>query len=388
VHTARVSMALAHYLTYARLRGPLDSTAQRLAGRQQALLRHLRTYAAREVATTAGPPPGPVEFGYCLRVLLGQGNFSQSELAFLDGLSPLVAGSAAQRQFQRFFPADRVFYARGGSLRHSGGYLTSAIIFAARQQIPQLSQCLNKLNEQAADLDDANGGLAVLPYLVKNELLTPDNLTTLLQECSEVGGFPFGEMYAATVYSLLSVSPTDDVYAVGVDFQAAAQENACRTGSINPDLLDVDRVSFALPTAVRDKAWAVLLETTRRVGSEKPLFASGDGPDRSARNIPFLQAFLAKMHGTYQAELLHDAGAAAESFASFSQALAELQRRGGRNAALSLLNWNLGTAQNVEITQASSVNQDPVSYLQQPTRPKTVFLQAYYTCSFDAFFRS
>jgi hypothetical protein len=388
VHTARISMALAHYLTYARLRGPLDGTAQRLARRKQTLLRHLRDYAAREVATTAGPPPGPVEFGYCLRVLLGQGDFRPDELAFLDGLNPLVPGSAAQRQFKRFFPPDRVFYAHGGSLQHSGGYLTSAIIFAARRQIPQLSQCLDVLNEQTSSLDDANGGLAVLPYLVKYKGLTPDNLTTLLQECSEVGeGFPFGEMYAATVYSLLSVSPSDDVYAVGMDGQPAAEENACRTGSINPDLLDVDRVSFALPTAVRDTTWAVLLATPQRVGSEKPLFASSDGPDRSARNIPFLQAFLAKMHGTYEAELLHDASAAAESFATFSQALAELKRHGGRNAALNLLKWNLGTAQVVEITQAGSVNQDPLSYLQQPTRPKTIFLQAYYTCSFDAFFR-
>ena len=388
VYTARVSMALAHYLAYAQLRpGPLDSTAQGLARHQQALLRRLRGYAEHEVATTAGPPPGPVEFGYCLRVLLGQGNFNQDELAFLDGLNPLVPGSAAQRQFRRFFPPDRVFYAHGGSLQHSGGYLTSAIIFAARRQPAQLIQCLETLNEQTASLDDANGGLAVLPYLVKYELLTPDNLTTLLQKGSEVGGFPFGELYAATVYSLLSTSPTDDVYGVGIDFQPAAQENACRTGSINPNLLDVDRVSFALPTAVRDKTWAVLLETPRRVGSEKPLFASGDGPDRSARNIPFLQAFLAKMHGTYQAELLRDTAAAAESFASFSQALAELKAHGGRNAALNLMQWNLGTAQEVEITQANSVNQDPISFLQQPTRPKTNFLQEYYTCSFDAFFR-
>ena len=389
VYTARTTMALAYYLAYAQLRpGPADSTQRHLASRQQALLRHLRDYAAREVATTAGPPPGPVEFGYCLRVLLAQGNFQPAELAFLDGLSPLVPGSAAQRQFQRFFPPNRVFYARGGQLKHSGGYLTSAIIFAARRQPAQLSQCLDILSGQAADLDDANGGLAVLPYLVKYELLTPANLTTLLQECSEVGeGFPFGEMYAATVYSLLSTSPTDEVYAVGVNFQATAQESACRTGSINADLLDMDRVSFALPTAVRDKTWAVLLETPLRVGSEKPLFVSGNGLDRSARNIPFLQAFLAKMHGTYQAELLHDARAADSSFTSFSQALAELKKRGGSHAALDLMKWNLGTAQEVEITQASSVNQDPVSYLQQPTRPKTVFVQAYYTCPFNAFFR-
>ncbi len=389
VYTARVSMALAHYLAYAKLRpGPLDSTAQRLARRKQVLLQHLRNYAAREVTTTAGPPPGPVEFGYCLRVLLGQGSFSPAELVFLDGLNPLVPGSAAQRQFRRFFPPDRVFYARGGSLRHSGGYLTSAIIFAARRQPVQLQQCLDVLSEQAAGLDDANGGLAILPYMVKYEVLTSENLTTLLQACSEVGeGFPFGEMYAGTVYSLLSISPTDAVYAVGVDFQPAAEENACRTGSINPNLLDVDRVSFALPTATRDKVWSVLLETTLRVGSEKALFASGDGPDRSARTIPFLQAFLAKMHGTYQAELLHDADAAAQSFAKFSQALAELKHRGGDRAALSLLNWNLGTAQDVGITRANSVNQDPVSYLQQPTRPRTEYLQAYLTCRFDAFFR-
>jgi hypothetical protein len=387
VYTARVSMALGHYLTYARLRpGPLDSTVQHLAHRQQALLRRLRDYAEREVATTVDLPPGPVEFGYCLRVLLGQGDFKPSELAFLDGLNPLVPGSAAQRQFRRFFPPDRVFYAHGGSLQHSGGYLTSAIIFAARRQPAQLIQCLETLHEQATGLDDTNGGLAVLPYLVKYELLTPDNLTTLLQKGSEVGDFPFGELYAATVYSLLSLSPTNDVYAVGIDFQPAAQENACRTGSINPDLLDVDRVSFALPTAVRDKTWAVLLETAQRVGSEKALFASGDGPDRSARNIPFLQAFLAKMHGTYQAELLHDAGAAAASFASFSQSLDELKRNGGGHAALNLLKWNLGTAQDVGITRAISVNQDPVSYLQQPTRPKTVYLQAYLPCGFDAFF--
>jgi hypothetical protein len=388
VYTARTVMVLAHYLAYARLRpGPLPGTARHLAARQVVLLHRLRDYAAREVATKVDSPPGPVEFGYCLRVLLGQGNFKPAELAFLDGLNPLVPGSAAQAQFRRFFPADRVFYARGGSLQHSGGYLTSAIIFAARRQLPQLHQCLDRLNEQADKLDDANGGLAVLPYLVKYELLTPDNLTTLLQECGEVGGFPFSEMYAGTVYSLLSISPTDDVYAVGNDYHTFVNEDACRTGSINPDLLDVDRVSFALPTAVRDKAWAVLLATPQRVGSEKPLFVSGDGPDRSARNIPFLQAFLAKMHGTYQAELLHNAGAAAGSFANFSQALIELKRRGGSHAMLNLINWNFGTAQDVGITRANSVNQDPVKYLQLPTRPKTVYLQAYFTYGFDTFFR-
>ena len=387
VYTARTIMALAYYQAYARLRPTPAPHLQDLARRQQALLQRLRAYAAQEVATTAGPPPSPVELGYCLRVLLGQGTFQPAELAFLDKLNPLMAGSAAQRQFQRFFPPDRVFYARGGSLKHSGGYLTSAIIFAARRQPAQLSQCLRLLRKQADKLDDANGGLAVLPYLVKYELLTPDNLTPLLHECSTVGeGFTFGEMYAATVYSLLSASPTDDAYAVGATSQAVAQENACRTGSINPDLLDIDRVSFALPTAVRDKTWVVLLETPLRVGSEEPLFASGNGPDRSARNIPFLRAFLAKMHGIYQAELLHDAGAAAASFSSFSRALADLQQRGGRYAALDLMKWNLGTAQRVEITQASSVNQDPVSYLQQPTRPKTVFMQSYYTCSFNTFF--
>nr|GFC72880.1 hypothetical protein [Tanacetum cinerariifolium] len=52
-------------------------------------------------------------------------------------------------------------------------------------------------------------------------------------------------------------------------------------------------------------------------------------------------------------------GKAAESFASFSQALAELKRNGGSNATIDLMNWNLGTAQTVGITQASSANQDP-----------------------------
>jgi hypothetical protein len=400
VYTARTSMAMAHYLAYARLRpGQLDSTDRYLARRQQVLLQHLRDYAAREVITKVGPPPSPVEFGFCLRVLLGQGDFSPADLRFLDGINPLQHGTAAREQFLRLFPRTRYIYINnGGNIGHSGGYLTSAIVFAALRQPAQAAQCLDSLRLHTTELtDETHGGMALVPYLVKYGLFTAANLYPLLHKCSLTSqGTKFSELYAATVYSLLSVSPSDYSYAVSLaqDASASRTTDASPTDSVDPEYLNVNRVSFSVPKEVREKTWAALYQAIPTVAAAPALFYAEDRSERVGpatakyqRNKLFLEAFLAKNHGTYLAEITHDSVAAAQSFAGFSRALSALKTVLRPSELVSAIEWDLGTAEEIGITQASLAARNPIRYLQQPTRPKTMFVGLYFTCAADAFFR-
>jgi hypothetical protein len=415
VYAARVIMALTHYLTYAQLqkdkeesytgpeprfgfvhvlREPLAGPVQALVRSKQRLLQRLLAYAQQEVATTTGAPPSPVEFGFCLRVLLGQGEFAPAELRFLDGINPLIPGPARQ-QFLRFFPRARAIY-NEGSLGHSGGYLTSAIVFAALRQPTQTAQCLDSLRQYATKLEsETDGGLALIPYLVKYRLLTPSNIYPLLHKCSLAGGFSFNELYAATVYSLLSVSPNEASYAVSPDHQATAAHaaDASASGAVDPQHLNADRVSFSVPVAVREQVWAALRQAVPTVAKAQALFYKDEADEPAGltttkyrRNKLFLEAFLAKSRGTYLAAIAHDSAAASQSFTDFSRALSDLKLVCRPTDLISTLEWNLGTAEAVGITQASSVAQSPVRYLQQPTRPKTTFVGSYFTCAFDAFF--
>jgi hypothetical protein len=402
VYTARVVMALTHYLTYAQLRQnrgePLAGPNQALMHSKQRLLLRLRKYTEREVAITSGPAPSPVEFGFCLRVLLGQGDFSPADLRFLTGIDPLVPGSVARRQFLRIFPRTRFIYTADGNIGHSDGYLTSAIVFAALRQSTQVAQCLDSLRLHNAQLtDEANGGMALIPYLVKYGLFTADNIYPLLHKCSQTAqGTKVSGMYAATVYSLLSVSPSNASYAVSPAHNAPISQatNASRTGSVGLEQLNTNRVSFSVPTKVREKTWAALYQAIPTVAMAPGLFYTdgrseqvGPATARYQRNKLFLEAFLAKNHGTYLAALAHDSVAAAQSFAEFSRALAALKLVCRPAELVSALEWDLGTAEEVGITQASSVGRNPIHYLQQPTRPKTMFVGGYFTCAADAFFR-
>jgi hypothetical protein len=400
VYAARLVMALTHYLTYAELRhakrGSLPTGPnQMLVRSKQRLLLRLREYAQQEVASTNGAAPSPVAFGFCLRVLLGQGKFSPAELRFLDGINPLTPG-AARQQFLRLFPRTRAIYANEGSLGHSGGYLTSAIIFAALRQPTQVAQCLDSLRQHATQLvNEKDGGMALIPYLVKYSLFTPDNIYPLLRKCSLVGDMSFNNLYAATVYSLLSVSPNEDSYAVSPDQQASTAHaaDASESGSVDPDQLNINRVSFSVPLAVREQTWTALRQAIPTVAKAQGLFYKdeiGELPGPAAakyqRNKLFLEAFFAKNRGIYLAAIAHDSVAAAQSFADFSRALSTLKLVCRPTELVSTLDWNLGTAEEVGITQASTVAQSPLRYLQQPTRPKTIFVGSYFTCAFDAFF--
>ena len=398
VYTARTVMAITYYLSYAALhqqqgahsRVAPTADLQRLAAIKQKLLLRLRAYTQREITTTKGAAPNPVDFGFCLRVLLGQGNFTLTELRFLDGLHPLKPGSAARRQFLRFFPAELNLYVAAGQIGHSGGYQTAAIIFAAQRQPAQLAQCLDSLRHQATKLDDVDSGIAFIPYLVKYDLFTPENVHSLLRRCSLIGDFPFHELYAATVYSLLSVSPAPRVYMVSPYYRAPKMRapDGLSLGSVNPDRLNIDRVSFSVPDSVRDKVWATLQQATPTIAAAEPLFMekSAHSSSNIPRNEAFLEAFLAKNHGSYLAEIKHNAAAATESFTTFSQALTRLKTELKGQEMINAFQWDLGSTELIQITQASSVAQEPIRYLQQTTRPKTMMFEAYYTYAYNAFF--
>jgi hypothetical protein len=405
VYTARLVMVLTYYLAQAgqhRVGQALPparqlAVVQRLRAAKQRLLAHLYEYVRCEVQTAVGEAPNAIEVGFCLRVLLSQGTCTAGELAFLEAINPF-GEPASQQQFRRLFRPELSIYTGDGRIAHSGGYLASAIIFAARRQPQQVVRCLDALRTQVATSNEADAGIAILPYLIKYELLTPANVPDLLRRCSQIGGdniFSFNELYAATVYFLLSKTPSYEIYDVAQsrsDNSVAA--DAVHSGSVNTDYLNSDRISFAVPLASRDKAWQALLAATPAIAAQEPLFKraeqvkSGqeDKFNHSQRNQLFLQAFLAKMYGTYQAEFKRQPAAAAQTFAEFgacTQALKKLLKPGEQ---INFFQWNLGTPEAVGITGANSIGQDPIAYLQEPVRSKTQLFEAYYTCSFDAFF--
>ncbi|MDF7814181.1 hypothetical protein [Hymenobacter sp. YC55] len=400
VFTARTVMALTYHLAYAaqhkqlgtrRRTSPTEET-RRLEAVKQKLLGRLLAYVQREVSTTQGEPPHPVDFNFCVQVLLAQGDYRPTELQFLAKLNPLVSTSGARRQFLRFFPPAMKIYANGGSIGHSGGYQLAAIMFAAQRRPAELAQCLDSLRAQTTKLADTDGGLALLPYLVKYELFTPETVYPLLQSCSKVGDFSFNEVYAATVYSLLSVTPAPRVYMVSPsyhDYEAkVVATDGIKLGLVSPNRLNLDRVSFSVATSARDKAWVALRQAVPTVAGAEPLFVEKAAFNSASRprNQAFLTAFLAKNHGVYLAEIKQSPGAATQAFNEFSQALTQLQSRRTGQEAINVLEWNLGSAEVVGGPQASAVAQDPVRYLQHPTRPKTLEFEAYYTCAFNSFF--
>ncbi|MGI4864436.1 MAG: ATP-binding protein [Janthinobacterium lividum] len=405
VCTARLIMALTYYLANEgqhKVGQPLALAerlvvAQRLRTVKKQLLARLYKYVQCEVQTTTGPASSPVEFGFCLRVLLGQGDYSTAELAFLDGINPFGPAAGTQ-QFRRLFRPELSIYANEGSITHSGGYLTSAIIFAAQRQPAQVARCLDLLRTQVTTSNEADAGVAILPYLIKYELFTPTNALDLLRRCSRAGGtnvFSFNELYAATVYFLLSKNPSFEVYddtQTYSDNSTAA--DAVRPGSVNAGYLNADRVSFSVPIASRDKTWQALFAATPTIAAQEPLFKRTEqvksGRENNfnhyQRNQLFLRAFLAKMHGTYVAEFKQQPAAAEQDFVQFSTCLQALKQVLKSGEQINSFQWNLGTPKALGITEANSVGQDPIAYLQDPVRPKTQLFETYYTCSFDAFF--
>ena len=398
VLTARYIMALSYYLvcdTQSRPKFLPDPAVHkeeraRFAETRQQLLGKLRDYVRQEIQTTTGRAPSPAAFGFCLRVLLGQGTDSKADLAFLDGMSPFEPGST--RQFQRLFPANKITNDEITSLHlNSGGYMAAAMAFAARQNLPQAQRCLAVL--RADDFITPwheDSGIALMPYLVKYKLLTPENARDVLYECAQAGGVGFDEMYAATVYSLLSVKPAQTVFDVSQpSFTNTYTVSNVQLGGIDPKYLNADRVSFSLPLAVRDSAWAALLGATPIIARRDTIFTNPTAND-VRRNELFLSAFLAKMHGLYLSEIKHQPAEALQSFAGFSRSLEELQKQPEKGHQVWACHWGLYEYDNGESEGAAVVAgpnmAHPVTYLQLPIRPKTLKYAAYYTCPFDAYF--
>ena len=418
VLTARTLMAFAYYLKHQeRQAGQLaDTTGEhRFKRGQQRRLQYLRSFLQQEIAAAtspqADPAPNPIDFAFCLRVLLAQGNNSHGELAFLSRLSPF----AHPKVFNRFFPNTSSNY-RTGYTTHSGGYPMAAIVFAALDSMQAMHKCLDSMATQKADLTDVNSGIALLPYLVKYQRLTPQNVHGILVACARPGGFSFNELYAALVYSLLSVQPTQDVFdaSQSAGYRNVNYHNAERSTGYGPGYLSGDRVSFALPAATRDVAWAALLKTTSEIAKKEAIFIESEEHDLAngvpenfykRRNQCFLNTFLAKMHGVYLAEIRHEPLAAQKAFTQFSDSLERLQRllnpsktksAGHKGITIhnphriNALQWDLGLPQQLPqttgTTLASMGPQSPVAFLRLPTRPKTLNFETYYTCPFDAFF--
>ncbi|MGY3090505.1 energy-coupling factor transporter ATP-binding protein EcfA2 [Hymenobacter sp. UYAg731] len=402
VYSALAAMAHTYHLLYAgrhRVALPEPLAAQQAANRRleankQRMLHRLYNYVRQEVQDTTGAAPSANEFGFCLRVLLGQGNFQPAELAFLESLNPFGM-PASRRQFRRLFPPELRLYAAGGSTAHSGGYLSGAIVFAARRQPAQVARCLDSLRTQVSQLNYRDGGIALLPYLVKYSLFTPENTLDLLRRCSRVGEFSFNRTYAAAVCCLLSESPANSVYDVGPSYGRKPAQDEGRTGAVNPDYLNSDRVSFSVPVAVRDHTWQALWQAAPQVAAAEPLFAEQGGQPfsgpaaaaRRRRNGLFLQAFLAKMHGVYLHELKHRPAEAAQAFARFSAGLQALEQAGPLGTSqLKPSQWSLGLPETINLTDASRDEQDAGRFLREPTRPKTLLFETYHTCSFNSFF--
>ncbi|MDO7852551.1 nSTAND1 domain-containing NTPase [Hymenobacter convexus] len=423
VLTARTIMALTHYqLTSAERREakPAPATTRRaqldsVARLRQHLLDRLLGYVRREVATTTGPTPAPVGLSFCLRVLLGQGNFSPHELAFLQGLNPLGT-AAARRQFARLYPADDYLYDEHGAYTgHSGGYLTAAIVLAALRQPAQVQQCLELLQRDVQGIREADGAFVLLPYLVKYELLTPTTLYPLLNACSLVGDFSLNETYAALVYGLLSVRPAIQSHEVGQVASSVIlnQPDQARLGGVSPAGLNIDRVSYSIPLASRDRAWQAALAAVPTI-AENTLIFTGRKPGnsyvrekelrrtdadmmgkvvavRTRGQLLFLRSFTVALHGIYQETLQHRPTEADRSFveaAAATEALRAMLAALGGFRSYALINpeeWNLGLDQAAR-SVTDAVGQDPISFLHQPSRPKTRDFAGYYTCPFDALF--
>ncbi|MFD2718133.1 hypothetical protein ACFST9_05365 [Hymenobacter monticola] len=416
VLTARTVMAFAYYLKQQAQHPKVytDSAEERgFRYDQQRRLQYLRTHLQREIADTTGPAPNPVDLAFCLRVLLAQGKFRSDSLAFLGRLSPF----GPQKQvFQHFFPPTVSNY-RTGQTTNSGGYPMAAIVFAALDSTQSMRKCLAVMAQQKADFIDVSSGIALLPYLVKYQRLTPGNLHDILAACARPGGFSFNELYACLVYSLLSVQPTQDIFDAN---QSAGDRNAdyqkqARATGYEPGYLSGDRVSFALPVATRDVAWNALLKSVPDVARRESIFVETEDHDLAnaipegyyiKRNQNFLEAFLAKMHGVYLAEIRHDTSRARVAFRRFSASFEELGRHlplhpKGKAAlyerssahtpqVINSRQWNLGLPQQLPrttgTTQASMGFQNPLTFLRLPIRPKTLNFETYYTCPFDAFF--
>ena len=431
VFTARTVMALTLYQLSSetrrvgRPRPPAERRAvlDTVAAARQRLLGRLLAYARAEVQATTDPAPSPVAFSFCLRVLLGQGTFQPEELAFLQEINPFGA-VVARRQFARLYPAGHYLYNEyGGYLDHGGGYLTAAIGLAALHQPAQVLQCLAHLRQDAVNIREGDGAFVLLPYLVKYELLTPANVYPLLSACSRVGGLSLNETYAVLVYSLLSERPGNLTHDVSQPPSPIIlnQLEGVQLGSVNPAALNIDRVSYSIPLASRDRAWQAVLTAVPAIAAYAAVFSTQDALGSAMKtsalqattlmhwNVAdapkgneylFVQAFANNLHGIYLSAFKHQSGVAAQAFGVAAAATAELREALQQSASMQHLEqygtdvqqqyrtrinpaqWNLGFNQNAP----GQDSQDPVDFLRQPSRPKTREFGGYYTCAFDALF--
>ncbi|MBF9222687.1 nSTAND1 domain-containing NTPase [Hymenobacter ruricola] len=427
VLTARAVMALTYYQLNSEqqrtgLPAPPAARAAemaRLLATRARLLERLRAYVAQEVRTAAGAPPSPVALSFCLRVLLGQGTFAPAQLAFLEGMNP-YGTAAARAQFQRLYsPTYYLYDERGAYTGNSGGYLTAAIVLAALRQPAQVQQCLAQLKNDAVNIREIDGAFVLLPYLVKYELLTPTNVYPLLNACSQVGNFSLNEAYSALVYSLLSVRPVNRSHDVSQPYSPVTlnQVDVVRLGGVNPAVLNIDRVSFSIPLASRDKAWQAVLAATPVVADHATIFTVSSlgqadilrvkvvmsenklPPGLNYLRYLFMSAFAAPLYATYLQEFKHQPAEAARTFARAAAEIEQLNslldklaapRQKGQEGPIFRLgispwHWNLGPNQSTQV-RAIAEGEDPIAFLRQPSRPKTRDFGGFYTCPFDAFF--
>ena len=407
VLTARTIMALSYYLTsdsLYRAKGPLPAagqalhhapaTRQDLAKQRTQLLHHLREYVRQETRATAGETPESDGFAYCLQVLLGQGHDGPVGLEFLEHLNPFSADSV---QFRRLL---------------GGKYSTAAIAFAALNRTDMVARCLDTLAQRRMRGESpalTSQHIDLLPYLAKYQLLTRANTAALLAKCGQANWDPFNRVYAAATYGLLSMKPSTAVFQASEnssddeDIQNGLWNYSALLGYKGISYPDLDLVSFALPVAARDTAWAAL-QAAAKASADQDVLVAGTNPENPKANALFFTAFWAKMHGVY----LHEFKYVAEPFGPFDQAFRNLQQALGggatgkptkrpgtavrspnqHNQRINAADWDLtltlGESMG-DVAQAQSV-QDPLAYLGLPTRPRTLDFAAYYTCSFDSFF--
>ena len=424
VMTARTIMALTHYrLASAQLRTHAPRTPaqrqaeyQRLARTQQRLLGRLLAYVRSQVQATQGIPASPVGLGFCLRVLLAQGSFSPQQLDFLNQMDP-YGGRLARQQFNRLFPPELTFYTREGSIGHSGGYVAAALAQMALHHPDRAVRCMRTLATQVKGVKEVNGGFTLLPYLVKYEQLTPANLHQMMRLCASIGGFPVNELYAGTLYSLLSVRAGTTAHDVSQPYNGASlnQPDAVRLGGVNPEYLDVDRASYSLAPAVREVAWRAILGSIDSMAVNEEVFSheKGEAGDMDApqaaaghvlRNALFLRSYVHQLRGIYlhevyyrQASPAQREAAAEQEFVLADAALVALQRQLARDpeaqektghgvANVNYWEWNLGPDQLPSSNQTVAA-QDCLDFLRQATRPKTMSVEDYYVCPLNALFR-
>ncbi len=397
IRAGRYVMALTYYLAWTTPTPALpnrpdslqhrDTTQRWLATLKTQWLEQLRQYTAREIQATAGPPPVPAQFNYCLRVLLAQGDFSAAQLAFLGDINPFDA--ATKPAFERIYPRRTRLLLGVDNLNewlgHGGGYLSYALMAAALHEPSDvIGRCMDSLrinSNFSGNSDFRRFGKLFFPYAAKYGAISSNNSYKFLKKCCYSGDSEFMGLFAMAAYESLAIEPSQSV----LTFLYHDKEK-------NSDILDyfnVDLVSFSLKNKQRENLLAALQAAVPEVAAHENVFKSEFGPtNESLPNLEtqeaFLQAFLCKMQAIYCCGIKRSKGAGQIWFESFDEQLARFVR--DRHPWTVFPPFWDGFLYTFVGTEADKEWLTAEAFLTQVIQPKTDFGSSFRACSFSSFF--